>query len=134
MKWLIHEKVYNFVLLTEFAFNSLFIVFSDTFVLLWYFYKLGPFYKVPFFVCFSDRTNIGEYLCSLTQRNDVKIQKPRSVFLRGTVVLILTLILLEPKVISLWQQCRARSVCTSVQYDQALCCWLTNFNFSSWYP
>ncbi|XP_053405636.1 uncharacterized protein LOC128559003 isoform X2 [Mercenaria mercenaria] len=31
-----------------------------------------------------NRTNMGKYLCSLTQKNDVKIQKPRSVFLRAS--------------------------------------------------
>ena len=36
--------------------------------------------------------------------------------------------------ISLCLQYRARSACTSVQSDQALYCWLTNFKFSSRYP
>ena len=39
----------------------------------------------------------------------------------------LTLILLEPKVISICHQYRARLACTSVQSDQALYCWLTNY-------
>ena len=50
----------------------------------------------------------------------------------GTVD-ILTLILLETKVISLCHQNRARPTCISVQSDQALYCWLTissfHFNF-----
>ena len=37
----------------------------------------------------------------------------------------LTLILLEPKVISFCHQYRPRPVCTSVRSDQALYCWLT---------
>ena len=46
----------------------------------------------------------------------------------------LTIILLELKVISLCHHYRARPVCTSVQFDQALYCWLTIFKFSSLYP
>lgn len=30
-----------------------------------------------------DRTDMGKYLCSLTQKNDVKIETPRSVYLRA---------------------------------------------------
>ena len=41
---------------------------------------------------------------------------------------LLTLILLEPKVIRLCHQYRA------VQSDQTQYCWLTNFKFSSLYP
>ena len=44
---------------------------------------------------------------------------------------ILTLIL--PKVISLCHQYRARPTCTTVQSDQALYCWLTNFKFSPYH-
>ena len=46
-------------------------------------------------------------------------------------VIILILNLLEPKVINLRNQYRARpaSACTSVQSDQTLYCWLTNFKF-----
>ena len=43
----------------------------------------------------------------------------------------LTLILLEPKVISLCHLYRTRPACSSVQSDQALYCWQTNFRFSS---
>ena len=46
----------------------------------------------------------------------------------------LTIILLEPKVISLCHLYRARPACISVQSDQALYYLLTNFKFSSWYP
>ena len=42
---------------------------------------------------------------------------------------LLTLVLLEPKGIRLCHQYRARPACTSVQSDQALYCWLTNFKF-----
>ena len=42
----------------------------------------------------------------------------------------LTLVLLEPKVISLCHMYRARPACISVQSDQVLYCWLTNL---SWY-
>ena len=42
-------------------------------------------------------------------------------------VLLLTLNLLEQKMISLCHHYRARSACTSVQSDQALNSWLTNF-------
>ena len=45
-----------------------------------------------------------------------------------------TFILLETKVIRLCHQYTARPVCTSVQSEQSLYCWLTNFKFSSWYP
>ena len=41
----------------------------------------------------------------------------------------LTLTVLEAKVIS--HQYKARLAYTSVQTDQALYCWLTNFKFSS---
>ena len=41
--------------------------------------------------------------------------------------LILTLILLELIVVGLCHQYRARPACTSVQSDQVLYCWLTNF-------
>ena len=44
-----------------------------------------------------------------------------------SVSLGLTLILPTPKVISLCYLYRARPACTSVQSDQALYCWLTNF-------
>ena len=47
---------------------------------------------------------------------------------------VLTVILPTPKVISICHQYRARPGCTSVQSDQTLYCWLTNFKFSSWYP
>ena len=40
----------------------------------------------------------------------------------------LTLILPEPKVNSLCPQYRVKPACTSVQSDQALYCWQTNFN------
>ena len=43
-----------------------------------------------------------------------------------------TLTLLEPKVIGLCYQYRARPTCKSMQSDQALYCWLTRFKFSSW--
>ena len=43
----------------------------------------------------------------------------------------LTLIPPTPKVNRLRHQYRARPACTSVQSDQALYCWLTNFKFSS---
>ena len=46
---------------------------------------------------------------------------------------LLALILLKPNVISLCHQYRARPGCTSMQSDQALYCWQTNFKFSSWY-
>ena len=42
-------------------------------------------------------------------------------------LVILNLILLEPKVIRLCHQYRARLACTSMQSDQALYCWQTNF-------
>ena len=45
-----------------------------------------------------------------------------------------THILSEPKMISLCHQYIVRPVCISVQSDQALYCWLTNFRFSPWYP
>ena len=44
-----------------------------------------------------------------------------------THYVILTLILPTLKVISLCHQYRARPECTSMQSDQALYCWLTNF-------
>ena len=44
---------------------------------------------------------------------------------------LLTVILPEPKVISLCHEYRARLACTSVQSDQTVYCWLTNFKFSS---
>ena len=47
---------------------------------------------------------------------------------------VFTIILLELKVISLCHQYRARPLCTSVQSNQVLHCWLTIFKFSSWYP
>ena len=37
----------------------------------------------------------------------------------------------EPQVISLCQQYRARLACTTMRSDKALCCWLTHFKFSS---
>ena len=43
----------------------------------------------------------------------------------------LTLILLEPKVISVCQQYRARPACTSVQSDLVLYRWMSNFQASS---
>ena len=39
----------------------------------------------------------------------------------------LTFILLELKVISIYHQCGARPAFTTVQTDQALYCWMTNF-------
>ena len=42
----------------------------------------------------------------------------------------LTFILREPKVISLCHQYITRPACTSVQSDQVLYCWLTNFKSS----
>ena len=41
--------------------------------------------------------------------------------------IIITLILPTPKVIRFCHQYRAKSACTSVQSDQALYFWLTNF-------
>ena len=37
-----------------------------------------------------------------------------------------TLILLEPKVISICHQYKVRQFCTPMQFDHALYCWLTN--------
>ena len=42
--------------------------------------------------------------------------------------MILTLILLEPRVISLCHQYRSRPDCASMQSDQAVYCWLINCN------
>ena len=42
-------------------------------------------------------------------------------------IIVLTLILLTPKVTSLCHHYRARPARTSMQSDQALYCWLTNF-------
>jgi hypothetical protein len=44
---------------------------------------------------------------------------------------LLTLTLLEPKVISLCHQYKVRSACRSVQSDKALYCWLAYFKFST---
>ena len=60
-----------------------------------------------------------------------------NLFLFYTVLFNLCLLTLnqpKPKVISLCHQYKARPACTSVQSDQALCCWLTNFKCSSGYP
>ena len=46
-------------------------------------------------------------------------------------ILTITVTLLQPKVISLCHQCRARPAYTSTQFDQALYCWITNFKFST---
>jgi hypothetical protein len=43
------------------------------------------------------------------------------------VMIMLTFNLLEPKVIGLCHQYRARPACTSVQSDHALYCWKCNF-------
>ena len=56
------------------------------------------------------------------------------VFLQMYEKVLFTLILSEPKVISLCHQYRARWACTSMQSDQALYCWLINLKFSFWYP
>ena len=54
------------------------------------------------------------------------IRAPRILFeCYEAICSILTLILLEPEVNSLFHQYRARPVCTSMQSDQALYCWLT---------
>ena len=45
----------------------------------------------------------------------------------GNNLRYLTVILLEPKVLSICHQYTARPAQTSVQSDQALYCWLTNF-------
>ena len=42
-------------------------------------------------------------------------------------IIVLTLLLLEPNVISICQQYRARPACTSMQTDMALYRWPTNF-------
>ena len=49
-----------------------------------------------------------------------------SKYYRHIIISDLTLFLMEPKVISICHQCRARPACTSVQYDQPLYFWLTN--------
>ena len=64
-----------------------------------------------------------------------QMHQNQSVYFHVYAVLLkdynLTLILPTPKVISLCHQYRGRQACTSVQFDQALYCWLTNFRFSS---
>ena len=55
-------------------------------------------------------------------------------FLSKLVLNNLILILLELKEIRLCHQYGARPAYMSMQSDQALYCWLTNFKFSSWYP
>ena len=47
---------------------------------------------------------------------------------------ILTLTMLEPKLIRLCHQCRARSAWTSILSDQTLHCLLTNFKFFLDFP
>ena len=47
----------------------------------------------------------------------------------GEIVLILNLNLLDQNLINFSHHYRARSACTSVQSDQILYCWLTNFKF-----
>ena len=48
--------------------------------------------------------------------------------------IVLTLILLKPKVINFCHEYRARPVCTSMQSVQALYCCLTYLKFSTRYP
>ena len=45
--------------------------------------------------------------------------------------MLLTLILLEPKMFNLCHQYRAKPTCTSVQSDLALYCWMANYKLVS---